>query len=590
MRRAAVGGDAAEVDRLRLGGRRGGHDGAVVGGALRGAVASDDLAAVRFQYFWKLSATPFPKVSVLIDDVDVLLAKDVEDVLRSRRALVVVRGDDAHVVDLRGVRLADVEGAELRLGQVSLVLAGLHWSRPASLLIGIWTLATLELSGPMTADDLRRGRRCCPCSGRRSAGRGPPLMASSKGRLAGDLDLVAAGRAARFLDRELDAVDDRLGRRRARCPAAGARSRCSPCPCWCLRASGAAPPLAAARARCGAASRCWLHAANARTLTAASALILCSFIQSPPNHRSKPPGVDPARDPPDASAPDPGRSPAALPGDGPRHDGALVRDGEWRESRIRAARRWPPKRCRILAIGDLNAIPVGRTLSARRERSIARRRRADRGPRCRLGRTRSRAMVAEPCEVGPVGVEYLVRAARVTDIDRLVALSDDAVLIARGREPARRGRSDAPARLPAAGQHRRRGIAARRRRRARSSRCGRRSEPAATSARSTSWSSTRSTTRNASPRRSLEELLRSASNKGCTVVEADRPDDARRSRAGSGWASTKPVRASQRIVAAAGSAARRTIMNSPGRAARSRRPGRTLDPRSHSGQERRRLR
>ena len=40
-------------------------------------------------------------------------------------------------------------------------------------------------------------------------------------------------------------------------------------------------------------------------------------------------------------------------------------------------------------------------------------------------------MVAEPCEVGPVGVEYLVRAARVTGIDRLVALRDDAVRMSR---------------------------------------------------------------------------------------------------------------------------------------------------------------
>ena len=32
-------------------------------------------------------------------------------------------------------------------------------------------------------------------------------------------------------------------------------------------------------------------------------------------------------------------------------------------------------------------------------------------------------------------MEYLVRAARVTDIDRLVALSDDALLVDRGRSP-----------------------------------------------------------------------------------------------------------------------------------------------------------
>ena len=57
----------------------------------------------------------------------------------------------------------------------------------------------------------------------------------------------------------------------------------------------------------------------------------------------------------------------------------------------------------------------------------------------------------------------------------------------------------------------------------------------------------------------LEELLRSASNKGCTVVEADRPDDPA---ALARWA-TDGLRRSrsatiQRTVAAAGAAARRT--------------------------------
>ena len=44
-------------------------------------------------------------------------------------------------------------------------------------------------------------------------------------------------------------------------------------------------------------------------------------------------------------------------------------------------------------------------------------------------------MVAGPCEVGPVGVEYLVRAARVTDIDRIVALSDGAVQMPAAESP-----------------------------------------------------------------------------------------------------------------------------------------------------------
>jgi predicted N-acetyltransferase YhbS len=40
-----------------------------------------------------------------------------------------------------------------------------------------------------------------------------------------------------------------------------------------------------------------------------------------------------------------------------------------------------------------------------------------------------------PFEVEPVGVEYLVRSARVTDIDRLVALSDGSLRDAQGKNP-----------------------------------------------------------------------------------------------------------------------------------------------------------
>ena len=53
--------------------------------------------------------------------------------------------------------------------------------------------------------------------------------------------------------------------------------------------SEAVPEAAAEAAADGAADEpLLLHAANARMLTAASALTLFSFIQSPPNHRSKP--------------------------------------------------------------------------------------------------------------------------------------------------------------------------------------------------------------------------------------------------------------------------------------------------------------
>ena len=56
----------------------------------------------------------------------------------------------------------------------------------------------------------------------------------------------------------------------------------------------------------------------------------------------------------------------------------------------------------------------------------------------------------------------------------------------------------------------------------------------------------------------LEELLRSASNKGCTVVEAERPDTSALAR----WQGMGFTEAGPRInktVAAAGSAARRSI-------------------------------
>ena len=59
-----------------------------------------------------------------------------------------------------------------------------------------------------------------------------------------------------------------------------------------------------------------------------------------------------------------------------------------------------------------------------------------RGPRYR---PRSEAPIegrrSPPCEVRTFGVEYLVRAARVTDIDRLVALSDADLRVDRDASP-----------------------------------------------------------------------------------------------------------------------------------------------------------
>ena len=164
-------------------------------------------------------------------------------------------------------------------------------------------------------------------------------------------------------------------------------------------------------------------------------------------------------------------------------------------------------------------------------------------------------MAAEPCEVGPVALEYLVRAARVTDIDRVVNLSDDAVQMSRADSPL--GAADLMRQLVYLPQA---SIVV-----AESQRVvvGGAILALRPSVRAGGYVGTidllvvdpeydvdRIT------EALLEELIRSASNKGCTVVEAERPDDAeayaRWQRMGFGEAGPRI----HRIVTAAGSARR----------------------------------
>ena len=198
------------------------------------------------------------------------------------------------------------------------------------------------------------------------------------------------------------------------------------------------------------------------------------------------------------------------------------------------------------------------------------------GPGVDLGRARSRAG-RRPCEVGPVGVEYLVRAARVTDIDRLVALSD--AIGWSSRAPSPLGAADllrqlvylpqASVFVAESAAHVVGGAVLALRPSV---------VPAATSAPSTSWSSTRRTTPIAITEALLEELLRSASNKGCTVVEAAQPDDpadpTRWERLGFVAAGPRL----QRIVTAAGAAARRIPHERPAPSSAIAPAGRTTRP------------
>ena len=80
--------------------------------------------------------------------------------------------------------------------------------------------------------------------------------------------------------------------------------------------------------------------------------------------------------------------------------------------------------------------------------------------RSRSGREHKRT--GRPCRRGPTfGVEYLVRQARITDIDRSRPRIGRASIARSGRGSARRRGPDAPARLPAEREHARRRSATR---------------------------------------------------------------------------------------------------------------------------------
>lgn len=156
------------------------------------------------------------------------------------------------------------------------------------------------------------------------------------------------------------------------------------------------------------------------------------------------------------------------------------------------------------------------------------------------------------CEVRTFGVEYLIRAARITDIDRLVALSD----VDRGSSPL-----DAAdllrqlVYLPQASIF----VAESQRHVVGGAVLALRPSVSAGGFVGTIDLLVVDPDHDADrvAEALLEEVIRSASNKGCTLVEADRPDD----QASLGrWAALGFTPAGpriQRIVAAVGSTARR---------------------------------
>ena len=152
-------------------------------------------------------------------------------------------------------------------------------------------------------------------------------------------------------------------------------------------------------------------------------------------------------------------------------------------------------------------------------------------------------------------MEYLVRAARVTDIDRIVALGDDSVRIGRAESPL--GAADLMRQLVYLPQA---SIVVAEVQRAVVGGAILALRPSVVAGGYVGTIDFLVIDPEHDAERItaalLEELLRSASNKGCTVVEADRPDGELLER----WQRMGFTEAGpriQRTVAAAGSAARR---------------------------------
>ena len=86
-------------------------------GPLRDAVVAHDGAPEPLELLFELVGDPLPVGLLVIEDRHLPHLEILEGVVGRDRALEVVGGADPEVVDRVRVRLADVEGPELRLGQ-----------------------------------------------------------------------------------------------------------------------------------------------------------------------------------------------------------------------------------------------------------------------------------------------------------------------------------------------------------------------------------------------------------------------------------------------------------------------------------------
>jgi hypothetical protein len=188
--------------------------------------------------------------------------------------------------------------------------------------------------------------------------------------------------------------------------------------------------------------------------------------------------------------------------------------------RPRAARRKPPKRCRMIAVGEPNATSIPSDPGTPRATRETRRPDARPAP---FGPGSSGFAPRHPIRGGPTA--WTIRSgppASRTSIAWSRSHQTSSAVVTMRRSPLGIcSASSSSSRRPASSSPSPGGpwpVL-------RSWRCGPRSGPAATSERSTSWWSARGQDEDRVTAVLLDEIIRSAGNKGCSLVEAPLPSD-----------------------------------------------------------------
>jgi hypothetical protein len=169
---------------------------------------TDDGAAALDEFGLERIRDALPEGLGVVDDVDALLAEDVDQVLRGSRALDVVRRSDADVVDPLGVR-SQLIGAVLGLGETRVRVRRAALEEPSLVRDRDLRLGHARVERSHDGQEVLVGHdRRHVARTRLGVVRAVDGIIEDRG--VRDLDRVAASLALGILERELDAVDHRL--------------------------------------------------------------------------------------------------------------------------------------------------------------------------------------------------------------------------------------------------------------------------------------------------------------------------------------------------------------------------------------------